>query len=197
MYVGASDFSTDWGDEPPMDLVEHEMGHALGWPHSGYDESASEPNRSALDVMSNSAAPREVNPLRRDAPDTLAINRLAAGWLPTSAVAVVPASGGTVTLAPSNGPRGTRLAVIELDDRRFISIELLVAEGFDDHLPASGVAVHLIEGSDSTRIQTPLIGLAPYDDLLGVGEAFSGNGWSISVGDGWKATIHPLGDVPQ
>ena len=35
--------------EPPMDLVEHEIGHALGWPHSGYDESQSEPNRSALD----------------------------------------------------------------------------------------------------------------------------------------------------
>jgi hypothetical protein len=197
VYVGASDFSADWGDQPPMDLVEHEIGHALGWPHSGYDESASEPNRSALDVMSNSAAPRDVNPVRRDAPDTLAINRLAAGWLPASAVAVVPASGGTVTLAPSNGPTGTRLAVIELDDRRFITIELLVAEGFDDHLPASGVAIHLVEGSDSTRTQTPLIGLPPYDDLLAVGEAFSGHGWSISVGDGWRATIHPLGDVPQ
>ncbi len=200
-YVGASDFSTEWGDQPPMDLIEHEIGHAVGWPHSGYDGSSSEPNRSSLDLMSNSAAPRAVNPARRDGPDTLAINRLAAGWLPTSAVAVVPASGSTVTLAPSNdstanGSTGTRLAVIELDDHRFITVELLTAEGFDDHLPTSGVAVHLVDGSDSTRTQTPLVGLAPYDDLLTAGETFSGNGWSIAVGDGWRVTIHPIGDAP-
>jgi hypothetical protein len=195
-YVGASDFSPDWGDQPPMDLIEHEIGHTLGWPHSGYDASSSEPDRSSLDVMSNSAAPRAVNPARRDAPDTLAVNRLAAGWLPTSAVAVIPASGGTVTLAPSTGPTGTRMAVIELDDHRFITVELLVAEGYDDHLPASGVAVHLIDGSGSTRTQTPLVGLAPYDDLLTAGEAFSGNGWSVSVADGWRVTVHPIGDAP-
>ncbi len=156
--------------------------------------------------MSNSAAPRAANPARRDGPDTLAINRLAAGWLPTSSVAVVPPSGGTVTLAPSNqstadqstanGSAGTRLAVIELDDHRFITVELLVAEGFDDHLPASGVAVHLVDGSGATRTQTPLVGLAPYDDLLTAGETFSGNGWSIAVGDGWRVTIHPIGDAP-
>jgi hypothetical protein len=196
VYVGASDFSTQWGDQPPMDLVEHEIGHALGWPHSAYDESSSEPEQSALDVMSNSAAPRDVNPGRRDAPDTLAVNRLAAGWLPTSAVAVVPAAGSTVTLAPSNGSTGTRLAVVELDDHRFITVELLVAEGFDDHLPATGVAVHLIDGSDSTRTQTPLIGLPPYNDLLTAGETLSSKGWSVAVSDGWRVTIHPIGAVP-
>ena len=195
-YVGAADFSAEWGDRPPMDLIEHEIGHALGWPHSGYDEMASEPHRSALDVMSNSAAPRAVDPQRRDAPDTLALNRLAAGWLPSSAVAVIPPAGGKVDLAPSNGRSGTRLAVIELDDHRFISIELLIAEGFDDHLRASGVAVHLSEGSDSTRTQTPLVGSPPYDDLLTPGEALTSHGWSIAVDDGWRATAHPVVDAP-
>src|SRR4029079_9437611 len=124
-YVGASDFSPDWGDRPPMDLIEHEIGHAIGWPHSGYDQSLPVPEQSALDVMSNSAAPRDVLPDRRDAPDTLAINRLSAGWFPVSAVAVVRAEGSTVTLAASNSTSGTRLAVIPLDDRRFITVELL------------------------------------------------------------------------
>ena len=179
-----------------MDLIEHELGHALGWPHSGYDASQTEPHRSALDVMSDSAAPRTVHPNRRDAPDTLAINRLEAGWLPVSAVAVIPRSGATIKLSPSNGASGTRLAVVELDHRRFMTIELLAAQGFDDHIPATGVAVHLIEGSDATRTQTPLVGVAPYDHLLTQGETLAVNGWRVSVASGWGATIQPIGDGP-
>jgi hypothetical protein len=205
-YVGAADFNAEWGDQPPMDLVEHEIAHALGWPHSGYDESLSEPALSALDVMSNSAAPRDVHPDRRDAPATLGINLLEAGWLSRSAVAVIPPSGATVTLSPSNsesanGTSGNRLAVIGLDDHSFITVELLTADGFDEHLPATGVAVHLIAiqrtgGSEATRTQTPLVGVAPYTDLLAPGEAFVGLGWRIAVSAGWQATVQPSEDAP-
>ena len=195
-YVGASDFSPDWDDQPPMDLIEHEIGHALGWPHSGYDPTLEEPHDSALDVMSNSAAPRATFPDRRDGPGTLAINLLAAGWLPSSAVAVVPSSGSTVTLAPSNGASGTRVAVVALDDHRFITVEVLTAEGFDDHLPASGVAVHLIDGDGATRAQTPLVGPAPYDQLVVPGQTFTAEGWSVAVAEGWRATIQPVAGAP-
>jgi hypothetical protein len=191
-YVGASDFSPDWGDNPPMDLIEHEIGHALGWPHSGYDPSLPEPTQSALDVMSNSAAPRDVLPDGRDAPDTLAVNRLSAGWLPASSVAVVAPTGTTVALTPSNGRSGKRLAVIALDDHRFITVELLVNEGFDSHLPATGIAVHLIDETSGGRTQTPLIGLAPYDDLLAQGETLTTTGWRVAVGDGWSVKMQPL-----
>ena len=195
-YVGAADFSADWGDDPPMDLVEHEIAHALFWPHSGYDESASEPHRSALDVMSDSAAPRTAHPERRDAPDTLAVNRLAVGWMPLSDVAIVPTAGATVALSPSAGTSGTRLAVIGLDDDRFITVELLTATGFDDHLPADGVAAHLVDGTDNTRTQSPLVGVAPFDDLLGPGEQLITHGWRISVDEGWRVTMQSVGDGP-
>ena len=99
-------------------------------------------------------------------------------------------------LSPSNGTSGTRLAVVELDHRSFMTIELLAAEGLDDHLPASGVAVHVIKGSDTTRAQMPLVGVAPYDDLLTPGETFTANGWRVSVATGWRATIQPASDVP-
>jgi hypothetical protein len=193
-YVGAADFGTEWGDRPLLDLVEHELGHALFWPHSSYDESVGEPHTSALDVMSNSAAPRDTNPDRRDAPDTLAINRLSVGWLPVSAVRVVGDRGASVALSPSTGTSGTMLAVIGLDDGRFITVELLSATGFDDHLPHSGIAVHLVVGSDENRTQQPLAGVAPYADLVDIGETLTTNGWRISVGAGWRVTIQPVAD---
>ncbi len=86
--------------------------------------------------------------------------------------------------------------MIELDDDRFLCIELLIADGFDDHLPASGVAVHLVEGNDADRTQRPLVGVVPFDDLLAPGETLTTNGWSIAIDDGWRATARRLADAP-
>jgi hypothetical protein len=201
-YIGASDFHPDWGVIPAVDLLEHEIGHTLGFPHSGGGDGYT----SAIDLMSNSAAPRDTDPDRRDGPATIAVNLLAAGWIPVEAATIVEAPG-TFPLAASNSATGPRVLVLPLDGYRFLTVEALDATGFDDHLPQSGVVVHEIDQTPTTcgsgaatrpcqneyRTQLPLSGKAPYTDLLGAGSTWSGRGWSIKVavdgGGGWSVTV--------
>ena len=184
LYVGASDFHASWGAVPAVDLTEHEIGHTLGLPHSGDSQSANE-HASGIDLMSNSASPRDVYPERRNGPDTLAINRLALGWMTADDVVVSAPAGGAFTLWPSTGDSGLRLLAIGLTDTSFLTIEYLTADGFNDFLPASGVAVHLIEGSGrvSERTQTTLGSAAPHLQLLSKsGSSLDLYGWTITVG---------------
>jgi hypothetical protein len=147
VYVGANDFAPALADAMPLDLIEHEMGHSLGLPHSG-DAVGAPGNRGAgpYDVMADSASPRQVDPSRRDGPDLLGIDRLALGWLPADDVAVVTGDD-TVTLSTAAGADGARLMVIGLDQHRALTAELLVDTGYDDHLPHAGVVVHLLDDS--------------------------------------------------
>lgn len=201
-YVGASDFHPDWGAVPAVDLLEHEIGHTLGFPHSGGGDGYT----SAIDVMSNSAAPRDVDPDRRDGPGTIAVNRLAAGWLPLASMAVADGAG-TFPLVPSNSAEGPRVLVLPIDDARFLTVEALTNTGFDAHLPRSGIVVHEIDqsptacrsGADTPclneyRSQLPISGTRPFTDLLGDGSTWSGGGWSISVsssGNGsWTVSVN-------
>jgi hypothetical protein len=186
-YVGASDFHPDWGDAPPMDLVEHELGHTLGWVHSAV--TADLAYESAIDVMSNSAGPRELLPTRRDAADTLAVNKLMAGWLQMSGVWVAPPAGGEVRLAPAASADDTRLAVLPITGG-FLTIELLTAGGYDDHLPADGIAVHRVMLQDGLITDiTPVFGEPPYTALLRPGDSITVDAWSITIGDGWSITV--------
>ena len=152
-YVGASDFNPTWGDRPPMDLVEHEVGHTLGWVHSGTAPGPPERYLSALDVMSDSAAPRAVDPAVRDAPDTLAIDRVISGWLTGSSIRV--ANGSTTTrLVSSTGDTGERLLVLPVGDTSFLTVEFLSATGHDAHVPRSGIAVHRVQVTTSNTDTT-------------------------------------------
>ncbi len=188
VYVGASDFSPEWGPVPLLDLIEHELGHTLGLPHSGVADGA-DPGvyQSGLDVMSDSASAREVSGTasRLDSSDTLGINRLDLGWMTVDDVVLINAASPTgVRLKPSAGPSGTRLAVIELDPHRVLTVEFLTDSGFDDHLDDGGVAVHLIDdtaGGREQRSQQPLGSAPPHLDLMRAGEQFSAYGWTISV----------------
>jgi len=187
VYVGASDFHPEWGPVPALDLLQHEIGHTLGLPHSGEAPAGSAGHAaytSALDVMSNSAAPRDVDPERLDGPDTIGFNRLALGWLDASDVAVAGRDAPTrVELSPSTGPTGTRLLLLPVDEHRVVTVELLVARGFDAHLPRDGVAVHVVDdstGRDAARTQVT-VGEPPFTDLVGPGGAVDVLGWQVEV----------------
>ncbi|WP_377320204.1 hypothetical protein ACFJIY_14855 [Pimelobacter simplex] len=206
-YVGGSDFHPDWGPVPALDLVEHELGHTLGWPHSFGSAGQYD---SALDVMSDSAAPRAVRPEQRDAGGTLGINRLAAGWIPAGDVRVAPAdgTGSTYVLRPSASASGTRLLVLPLGPRRAITVELLVPEGVDAHLPEAGIALTSVDASAAAcgvpcdplrRRQRELHGRPPFTDLLQATEpAWVGDGWQVRVDevrDGAAVvTVRQVGD---
>lgn len=142
VYLGASDFVATSGSTPgtarvPLDLVEHELGHALGWPHSRrfvhYD--------SVIDVMSDSTAGRRKDPSRVDAPGVLAIDRYFSGWIDSPQVVVDIGSGSRITVD------GGTFALVHLSQTRAISIEAIAATGDNAHLSDAGVAVHLIDWS--------------------------------------------------
>jgi M6 family metalloprotease-like protein len=206
VYVGANDFHPEADDAMPLDLIEHELGHSLGLPHSG-DIVGSDGNRGVgpFDLMADPAAPRTVDPQRRDAPDTLAVDRLDLGWLPLSAVHVVhdPKSdtamrdGERVALSASAGSAGTRLVVVPIDAHSVLSIELLTNTGYDDHLPNPGVVVHAIgdapEQCGSTTRCTDLERVQQIVGADGSGRTLLIAGDTVTVGR-WTVTVETVID---
>lgn len=135
IYIGASDFVAE--GPSPLDLVEHELGHALGWPHSRWRVEYDSP----VDVMSDSAAGRRGDGKRRHAPGVLAINRYLAGWLdrdPLVLDAGHPAS---------SSIRSDDFLVIAVSESQVITVEIVESSGDNAHLGSSGVVVHLVDWS--------------------------------------------------
>lgn len=167
VYVGASDFMPQWGDASPLDLVQHELGHALDWPHSatadGFADGSANDHQvydSPFDVMSDSAAPRNSDTRRRGAPGVLAVNLHSVGWLDRSEIEFVDPNRHPIdewhdatrlVSTDSGGGVGSRLMVIPVGDRRFVTVELVAARDDNDHLSSSGVLIHLVEPADNNE----------------------------------------------
>lgn len=186
VYVGAGDFMDYWNGDSPLDLVEHEIGHALDWPHSTTSASNSGQGLydSALDVMSDSLAPRMVISTKRHGAGTLAINLYAARWFDDEHLQILDRSRRVNTkvqlLATDTelSIMGKRFVVITDGENSFLTIELIAARGDNAHLRSNAVAVHRITVTGTSGVDRQQIVVK--GDVQD-GEKWAGNGISIEV----------------
>ncbi|MBJ7426297.1 MAG: hypothetical protein JHD22_05100 [Ilumatobacteraceae bacterium] len=186
VYAGAGDFMDYWNGDSPLDLVEHEIGHALDWPHSTTlaSNSGLELYDSPLDVMSDSSAPRMLISTKRHGPGTLAINLYAARWFDDEHLQILDRSrrvNTKVQLLATDidlSIMGTRFVVIADGANSFLTVELIAARGDNAHLNSAAVAIHRITvaGTSGVDRQQTVVEKDMQD-----GDKWAGNGISIEV----------------
>jgi hypothetical protein len=147
-----------WKGDPPLDLIQHELGHALDWPHSStsVDNFGNGVYDSEVDVMSNSAAPRDINSEARNAPGPVAINMYLAQWLDDRNIEVIEKGTKAINLVATNTDLaidGLRLILVSVDVARVISIEVLEATGDNQHLLHDRVVIHQIDIAGKTGFE--------------------------------------------
>jgi hypothetical protein len=190
----------------------HEIGHTLHWPHSYISNPGQSRDEydNPLDVMSDTY----VAPVDGPPQNTLAFNRLAAGWVDDAQVAVHRSGQANYTLDSSTG-KGVQLVALPSPTHpwRLMTIEARPTTGYDSDLAKAGVAIHVIDqtgggtpcdvlcftddiyGKVSTsRRQAQARGVSnSYDHVLDVGDTATIGGATVSVlatqGDGYRIEV--------
>lgn len=122
----------------------HELGHALGWPHSYQrDGEGGSQYDNPLDVMSGELV--RDGDLKGRPQGTLAINRYAAGWIEPAQVSIHSTDTAEYWLGPV-GMDGLQLVILpSIRQGTFTTLDVRVSHGFDAGINKEGVAVHIID----------------------------------------------------
>lgn len=169
-------------------LWVHEIGHTLNWPHSFAEPTW--PYSNPVDVMSGG----------RNIEHTLAINRLAVGWVDDDQVALHRSGNALYAI---DRPAGDGLQVVMLPDpsrtRMSMTLEARPATGRDAALEVEGVAIHLVDqqGGGSFRRQAQALGddfsTYSYEHVIPLGESVQVQGVTVRVleqaGDGYLVQV--------
>jgi hypothetical protein len=174
-----------WNFDPKR--IAHELGHAIGWPHSYQDSGAGgcEYN-NPVDVMSGDLS--RGGDLKVMPQGTLAINRYAAGWINPAQVGIHTVDGAEYSLGPI-GTHGLQLVVLPtIAQGRFTTLDVRVSSGYDTGIQKEGVTVHTVDQSSGAcshpaqggcfghmRRTSPLVGdqeiALAYNHVLGPGDS--------------------------
>jgi hypothetical protein len=145
------------GADPHISTAVHELGHTLTWPHSftgrlhvtymgadtpiEYDDPFDVMGYERLWGTGSWIAPQTGTFTPKA---TQAFNRIAAGWVPQTAIATQDAAQQTYALGPLD-ESGTQVAIIPTaDPRAYLTLEARVPEP-DDPVPGAGIVVHAID----------------------------------------------------
>ncbi len=211
VYVGGGSVVT----RPSPMVVVHEIGHSLHWPHSFIGPTEYD---NPVDVMSGqpvydyadgpsyfcrrTAAGGGFTYWGCNAQNTLAFNRVAAGWVDAGQVAVHRSGRALYSL---DRPLGDGVQMVAMPDPgaplRMLVIEARPRTGFDQSLLTPGVAIHVIDqtpsglgGLSTNRPQRQAIGTSDsYGHVLGVGQWAVVGGVRIEVraveGAGYRVLV--------
>ena len=125
-------------------IITHEMGHALGFPHSyggliHWADGKVYEGDNPMDAVSGNTALGATT-------GTIAVNRYAAGWIDPNNVAIHPSGKSHTYELEALGSSGTQMLV--LPDPRFGVMATLgarIASGYDSTIPKEGIEVYRVD----------------------------------------------------